>query len=223
MREVSWEDLKPMSSNKWRHDYYWQVRQAGRQGALQAPAGQARTRRNGLPATRLHCLLTQPGPCPAPACTGMQIPDSPRGVVLMVHGCVHSGYNYWPQSDLCPECRGLPEELSHTMQALKLGYAGAAARQGGAAGLRSRLLLPLAPLPAALPLLMHLPCALICAFSPHPTPPPACLALPAWPRLPCLPAVLAVSSLDRKTGCWSYWNEVFDVLEILQDWRGEYG
>ena len=53
-----------------------------------------------------------------------QIPDSPRGVVLMIHGCVHSGYNWWPQSESCPECRGLPEELSHTVQALRRGYAG---------------------------------------------------------------------------------------------------
>lgn len=53
-----------------------------------------------------------------------QIPDSPRGVVLMIHGCVHSGYNWWPQTESCPECRGLPEEVSHTVQALRRGYAG---------------------------------------------------------------------------------------------------
>ena len=58
------------------------------------------------------------------------IPDSPRGVVLMIHGCVHSGYNFFPQSDSCPECRGLPEELSHTAQALKRGHAGG--REGNA-------------------------------------------------------------------------------------------
>ncbi len=40
--------------------------------------------------------------------------------------CVHSGYNYWPYSADCEECRGLPEELSHTLQALRLGYAGGA-------------------------------------------------------------------------------------------------
>lgn len=45
--------------------------------------------------------------------------------MFLAHGCVHSGYNYWPESDACPDCRGLPEELSHTLQALKLGYAGA--------------------------------------------------------------------------------------------------
>lgn len=33
-------------------------------------------------------------------------------------------YNYWPQSEACPECRGLPEEMSHTLQALRRGYAG---------------------------------------------------------------------------------------------------
>lgn len=45
-------------------------------------------------------------------------------MVLLVHGCVSSGYNYWPQSDACDECRGMPEQMSHTMQALKRGYAG---------------------------------------------------------------------------------------------------
>lgn len=44
--------------------------------------------------------------------------------MFLAHGCVHSAHNYWPQSEECPECRGLPEELSHTLQALKLGYAG---------------------------------------------------------------------------------------------------
>lgn len=52
------------------------------------------------------------------------MPKDPKGAVFLAHGCVHSAYNFWPQSDACPECRGLPEELSHTLQALKLGYAG---------------------------------------------------------------------------------------------------
>lgn len=49
-------------------------------------------------------------------------------MVLLVHGCVHSGYNWFPQSEECPECRGLPEEMSHTLQALRRSYAGAAER-----------------------------------------------------------------------------------------------
>ncbi|KAL4443431.1 hypothetical protein ABPG75_011168 [Micractinium tetrahymenae] len=52
-----------------------------------------------------------------------QVPKNPRGTVVFIHACVHSGYNYWPYSPDCEECRGLPEELSHTLQALRLGYA----------------------------------------------------------------------------------------------------
>jgi hypothetical protein len=43
---------------------------------------------------------------------------------MMIHGCKSSGYNWFPQSDACRECRGLPEQLSHTLQALNRGYAG---------------------------------------------------------------------------------------------------
>ncbi|KAL4429167.1 hypothetical protein ABPG77_010146 [Micractinium sp. CCAP 211/92] len=52
-----------------------------------------------------------------------QVPKNARGTVVFIHACVHSGYNYWPYSADCEECRGLPEELSHTLQALRLGYA----------------------------------------------------------------------------------------------------
>lgn len=43
--------------------------------------------------------------------------------------CSFCRYNYWPQSEACPECRGLPEEMSHTLQALRRGYAGDSASQ----------------------------------------------------------------------------------------------
>lgn len=48
----------------------------------------------------------------------------------MVHGCAHSGLNWWPQSAACNLCRGLPEQISHTLQALRRGYAGASRRGG---------------------------------------------------------------------------------------------
>ena len=32
-------------------------------------------------------------------------------------GCAHSGGDWFPPSDACPQCLGLPEELSHTRQA----------------------------------------------------------------------------------------------------------
>ncbi len=108
------------------------------------------------------------------------MPKNPRGTIVFVHGCVHSGYNYFPQvrrqdawckqccrqscqgsiaasragapftkaapsspastiisscpqSKECNACRGLPEQLSHTLQALRRGYAGEQSRAVGAA------------------------------------------------------------------------------------------
>jgi hypothetical protein len=80
-----------------------------------------------------------------------QIPKNPRGTVLFVHGCVHSGYNYFPQSKQCNACRGLPEQLSHSLQALRRGY-----------------------------------------------------------------AVIAISSADRDTGCWSWNEDGWDVAQLLK-------
>lgn len=54
----------------------------------------------------------------------LQVPEAPKGAVVLFHGCVHSGYNYFPRSAACLDCRGLPEEMSHTLQALNRGYAG---------------------------------------------------------------------------------------------------
>ncbi len=36
-------------------------------------------------------------------------------------------------------------------------------------------------------------------------------------------AVIAISSLDRKTGCFSFWDDCFDVAEIIQEWRSDWG
>ncbi|PSC69850.1 Secretion-regulating guanine nucleotide exchange factor [Micractinium conductrix] len=87
-----------------------------------------------------------------------QVPENPKGAVLFAHGCVHSGYNYFPQSDACPDCRGLPEEMSHTLQALRRGY-----------------------------------------------------------------AVISISSLDRETGCFAFWEDCFNVADIVTEWREEWG
>ena len=37
------------------------------------------------------------------------------------------------------------------------------------------------------------------------------------------PAVIAISSLDRKTGCFSYWEDFMDVKQIVEGWRKEWG
>ncbi|KAL4441477.1 hypothetical protein ABPG77_001981 [Micractinium sp. CCAP 211/92] len=52
-----------------------------------------------------------------------EIPHDPVGVLFMAHGCVHDAADFWPPSKACPECSGLPEEVSHTKQALARGYA----------------------------------------------------------------------------------------------------
>ncbi|EFN56834.1 hypothetical protein CHLNCDRAFT_144402 [Chlorella variabilis] len=52
-----------------------------------------------------------------------EIPHNPVGVLFMAHGCVHDAADFWPPSKACPECSGLPEEVSHTKQALARGYA----------------------------------------------------------------------------------------------------
>lgn len=54
------------------------------------------------------------------------------------------------------------------------------------------------------------------------------MAGPALPRvhrppLLTLLAVIAISSLDRETGCWSFWDDCFDVIDIIQEWREDWG
>ena len=39
----------------------------------------------------------------------------------------------------------------------------------------------------------------------------------------CLPAVLAISSLDRKVGCWAWWEDCYDVQDLVKDWLREWG
>lgn len=82
-----------------------------------------------------------------------EIPHDPVGVLFMAHGCVHDAADFWPHSKACPQCSGgypltslcapwpasdylppnmislartragLPEEVAHTKQALRRGYA----------------------------------------------------------------------------------------------------
>lgn len=52
-----------------------------------------------------------------------QIPDSPRFVLFVAHGCGgHPGY-YWDRSPTCPNCVGMPEERLLVREALRLRYA----------------------------------------------------------------------------------------------------
>lgn len=45
----------------------------------------------------------------------------------------------------------------------------------------------------------------------------------AAPRNARSPAVIAISSLDRKTGCFNYWEDFMDVKQIVEGWRKEWG
>ena len=51
----------------------------------------------------------------------------------MIHGCAGTAFNWWPQSASCNNCRGMPEQMSHTIQALARGYAGEASALAGSA------------------------------------------------------------------------------------------
>ncbi|EFN56833.1 hypothetical protein CHLNCDRAFT_144401 [Chlorella variabilis] len=55
-----------------------------------------------------------------------EVPQDAKGLLVFFHGCYHNAYDFWPEQEACPECRGLPEEVSHTKQALAMGYAFAA-------------------------------------------------------------------------------------------------
>lgn len=53
-----------------------------------------------------------------------QIPDNPVGTLVFFHGCGRSVQGFWPyHPEHASDCYGLPEDVSHTKQALRRGYA----------------------------------------------------------------------------------------------------
>lgn len=44
-----------------------------------------------------------------------------KGTVIFLHGCRHSAFDFFPRSDACTECVGLPEELRMVRQVLHRG------------------------------------------------------------------------------------------------------
>lgn len=38
--------------------------------------------------------------------TVYEVPENPKGVLLLFHGCQHSSTDWWMQSEHCPECIG---------------------------------------------------------------------------------------------------------------------
>jgi len=38
--------------------------------------------------------------------------ENPKGMVFLAHGCAHAATDWWPKSESCPSCIGLPIEKS---------------------------------------------------------------------------------------------------------------
>ena len=120
--------MVPQSAYLHYHDAYWQVGLPHRHCRRPSSASQDIYRTYAGSACT---LAPHHHPCLSPCCACArrllltpQIPANPVGTVYISHGCAHAASNYWPKSADCPECEGLPEELSHVWQALKKGYAG---------------------------------------------------------------------------------------------------
>ncbi|XP_058095431.1 uncharacterized protein LOC131240917 [Magnolia sinica] len=52
-----------------------------------------------------------------------QIPDSPKAVLFLAHGCSGRAVNFWDRSPSCPNCVGLPEERLIVLNALARKFA----------------------------------------------------------------------------------------------------
>ncbi|MCD7471400.1 hypothetical protein HAX54_011809 [Datura stramonium] len=52
-----------------------------------------------------------------------QIPDSPKAILFLAHGCNGKAANFWDRSPKCPNCVGLPEERLIVLNALARRFA----------------------------------------------------------------------------------------------------
>lgn len=52
-----------------------------------------------------------------------QIPESPKAVLFLAHGCNGQAANFWDKSPSCPNCVGLPEERLIVLHALERRFA----------------------------------------------------------------------------------------------------
>lgn len=138
-------------------------------------------------------------------------------MVLLIHGCAHSARNFWPESEACRECRGLPEQLSHTLQAMRRGYAGAGGQVLVLVG-QGLSNMPVLPSPFS--------CQLWLAAVAAPAPATATAGAGAPSPMPgarptkhtcfhSFPAVISVNSVDTKTGCWGFWEDCYDVRDLM--------
>lgn len=51
-----------------------------------------------------------------------EVPASHKAILLLFHGCKHSSTDWWPKSEKCTNCTGLPEEVRIIEAALAEGY-----------------------------------------------------------------------------------------------------
>ncbi|KAB1223262.1 hypothetical protein CJ030_MR2G002423 [Morella rubra] len=52
-----------------------------------------------------------------------QIPDAPKAVLFLAHGCSCRSVNFWDRSSTCPNCIGLPEDRLIVLHALSRKFA----------------------------------------------------------------------------------------------------
>ncbi|KAJ3671002.1 hypothetical protein LUZ60_008428 [Juncus effusus] len=52
-----------------------------------------------------------------------QIPDSPKAVLFLAHGCSNYASKFWDKSPNCPNCEGLPEDRKIIIRALEQKFA----------------------------------------------------------------------------------------------------
>ncbi|XP_004243232.1 uncharacterized protein [Solanum lycopersicum] len=60
-----------------------------------------------------------------------QIPDSPKAILFLAHGCNGKAANFWDRSPKCPNCVGLPEERLIVLNALARRFAVLAVSSAG--------------------------------------------------------------------------------------------
>lgn len=61
-----------------------------------------------------------------------QKPRDPKALLFLAHGCNHAATDFFPPSETCPTCAGLPEETRVVAKALARGYVVAAVSSRGA-------------------------------------------------------------------------------------------
>jgi hypothetical protein len=61
-----------------------------------------------------------------------QKPRDPKALLFLAHGCNHAATDFFPASETCPTCAGLPEETRVVAKALARGYVVAAVSSRGA-------------------------------------------------------------------------------------------